>query len=220
MTKPAEKNENEIEYNLINIPEINNDNLIDTPVNMRRKNSHSEYWSGTLPSKIDSGYNSESIQIFKINKRENQNETKNMIDPEGRTSKCQKVFPIELNAEPIDSIKAVRNSNYNQVVNIYKDNSIFFQNNQSSKMNSNQNMIYADQPNKTTNLNNSSIYLDERISKIDRKMGSLQNVEHKDISIHENRIFNFDSRILSVNDMSGMDESKILKRKSFLSYNN
>lgn len=222
MTKPHENKDNIIENNLINIQEINNNNMVDTPVDIPGKISNSEYWSGTLPSKIDSGYNSESIQIFKINQKENQNEVRNIINQESHASKRRPNIPIGPNREPTDSIKAVKNSKYNQVLNIHKDISIsiFSPDNRLKAANSNQNIFYANQMNKTTNLNNSSIYLDERISKIDRKMGKLQDNEPKDISFHDNKILNFDSRILSMNDMSGIDDSMTPKRKSFLSYNN
>jgi hypothetical protein len=103
-------------------------------------------------------------------------------------------------------------TNFNQIINLQidcKDNNI----NKPShvpvpKVNSK--MPQIPQVNDPSPLNTSSINLNisERMSKIENKLNNIKmNVSH----------LNLDSRVKSFNDMSALDESKIIKNKSFLS---
>lgn len=71
----------------------------------------------------------------------------------------------------------------------------------------------ANKNNTNPSLHNSSINinLSERMSKIEEKMNKINQKLNN---------VNLDSRIKSVNDISALDESKIIKNKSFLSFNN
>jgi hypothetical protein len=71
-------------------------------------------------------------------------------------------------------------------------------------------------------INNSSISIDilERISKIDNKLNNINlKVDSSGLIDNKNNL-NLDSRVKSENDISGMEESMIIKNKSFLSFNN
>jgi hypothetical protein len=142
---------------------------------------------------------SESIQIFKINP-----ETKDYNNK-------------EINLNFIKEDKVVTNTNFNQIINIEKDNYGGKDNQMIKPINCNipeiskvnSKMLQIPQVNDPSPLNTSSINLNisERMSKIENKLNNIK----------INASLNLDSRVKSFNDMSAYDESKIIKNKSFLS---
>lgn len=235
-------NNNHIENkNIVNLANGNNKddvNIINviTPniENNHHKNFHSDSWSGILPSKIESGYNSESIQIFKIDNRNNSKDKGTLVDKKTHINEIELIhknhikntFPIQPEIKKQNDAddhlhNTVKNSNFNHAVDKYKDNSFILRINDLNKTNLNQNIFTQTISDVNTRpINNSSIYLNQRISNIDQKIKNIQSRQKDHSNVMNNKNINLDSRILSENDMSELEESKILKRKSFLSLNN
>jgi hypothetical protein len=214
----AQKIEKILTTEIKNIPNFKDEILVESADS--QKKSKIEDWSGCLPSKIESRNNSESIHIFKINKKNKEIEiiekSKNFLELdkniENQTNQRKENLSISHNSikqnqELNDS--TVKNSNFNKFVDIYKDKSNLF------KMNDPNPLIYTEKSKIELKPSNSSYNLDERISRINEKIETLQNARYI-----QNNNLNLDSRVFSVNDISDLEESKILKQKSFLSMNN
>lgn len=72
----------------------------------------------------------------------------------------------------------------------------------------------------SVNSSSININLSERISKIENKLHNLNTKVNKSQIFNNSNNINLDSRVKSLNDVSQYEESKIIKNKSFLSYNN
>jgi hypothetical protein len=227
----SEKNrQKEIATKTKNVPNLENqnNNIGNAQVNyIQHRNSQSQSWSEILPSKIESGYNSESIQIFKINQKKSGNEKKQIdtkilkLEKDNHISNKSSPNADKI-SDPFENIQnTIRDSNFNPIVNIYKDNSFLLKINDLNKTNLNQNISIQTNPDKNKRPQiDSSICLNERISNIDQKMGNIQMARQKDRStMIINKNINLDSRIFSANDISELEESKILQSKIFSSLN-
>lgn len=226
MTKQDEKVqkiENNLTTEIKNLPNFK-DEIIAEAADSQKK-SKIEDWSGFLPSKIESGNNSESIHLFIIDKKNTEidinEKSKNIVDLdknlENQANKRKENFSIcsnskKQNQELNDS--TVKNSNFNKFVDIYKDKSTLFKMNDPSRKKPDQ-FVNCEKSKIELKPSNSSYNLDERISRINEKMETFQNARYI-----QNKNLNLDSRVFSVNDISDLEGSKILKQKSFLSMNN